>query len=324
MVERHINSYEGIFSNKQLWEYGSDSDPYIRRSIYQLGRVTLTKRRDLIQDNIPFITSHALWKALQIAQGVAALEFLDFLSALLMECPQAWTTTKTGKKKEPPASIFGTFCANGPQAVSADDYWFKVGECIKLLKTMETNQLPTDIKTAQKLINAIKAGTTRKFGTKVVNASAVAWSVLFNTIFSELEILNEEDAGLLIQSYLLPIYLDFIFDETAGKGQAPQEDLVIRSNGLIAAVKSGKKIGELAFNPVWKSMEIRIEKLLLEGEPDNEKARAWVTRWVRLTEGLINVVPVQSSARKLVEDTILTLYIACLRTIGSDAGMSHS
>jgi hypothetical protein len=306
-----------MFSSKQLWEFGSDSDPYIRRSIYHLGRVAISKRKDLFQENIPFITTHALWKALQTAQGVAVLPFLHFFQAILLECPEAWMTTKTGKKSATPVSIFATFCGNGPQAAPADDYWLMVGECINLLKTMEPNQLPTDVKVAQKLIDAVKAGTTRKLGSKVVNASSAAWSVFFKIIYSELNILSEADVDQIIRSYLLPTFLDFVFDDAAGQTKLSQDDIEIRRRGLITAITSGKKVGELAFNPIWGAMEIRIEKLLLEGEEDTDKMTAWISRWARLTEDLLNKVPVQAMARRLVEDTLLTLYVACLRNIGT-------
>ncbi|OJD26972.1 hypothetical protein ACJ73_01642 [Blastomyces percursus] len=84
-----------LITSKSLWSFSCHEDPFVRRSTYDLLRILLSMKSDLIEWKT--ISTCFLSKALPTSQLGSALDFSNVLLILAKEHPQLWTSDYSGK-----------------------------------------------------------------------------------------------------------------------------------------------------------------------------------------------------------------------------------
>ncbi|KAK2810085.1 hypothetical protein FQN50_003279 [Emmonsiellopsis sp. PD_5] len=94
-LEKDSDSMTSLLGNKSLWSFAYHEDPFVRRSVYDLLRTSLSVDGNLLEWKT--ISTCFLSKALSKSQLGSAYDFSDMLLTLTREHPQIWTSDYSGK-----------------------------------------------------------------------------------------------------------------------------------------------------------------------------------------------------------------------------------
>lgn len=122
--------FHGFLNEPQVWNFASNSDPFVRRAVYKLASTATLKQRD--QLDMELMSTSMLVSALSINQTGSALEYVKALALLTAELPTIWTKFYTGSGKKSATKRICHFLRKGSQG-GPSDFWVQMSTLIRHL-----------------------------------------------------------------------------------------------------------------------------------------------------------------------------------------------
>ena len=289
-------SYAQFLGEKTLWAFAFHPDSFLRRVVYRLLLDALGKRPQWIAANLEMVATALVVKASAKPQLGSASAYLEALTALTRQLPEAWTVAKPARKKTPLAQ-FVSFVGQGSQ-LAPPTYWAQVSG---LFAALPKDALAVKDETAKNTIVGILAGI--KAGPEPKSHLMAAWNCYWDVcyLFLELQQPSQSDSGdnSVIRQSLLPVYEGYLW------GSSPNEQHIISKDDTVAAAicASGlMKLDRLSndsasklLSGLWKKMEDAVVDAVKAERRDAAANEAPVKRcgraWAKLVAGVLELRP---------------------------------
>ncbi|KAI9830833.1 MAG: hypothetical protein M1819_005358 [Sarea resinae] len=222
--------YEELLSESKLWDFASYEDAFVRRTIYRLLRVCLTKQRDIVVSNLGTISTSLISKALASDQIGSSYDCSKALAELTVAYPHAWTDAY--KAKKPAETRLRKFLKKGSQA-GPPEFWNNISI---VFSHMPPKVLPHNLSEVGSLLDDFRQGLGRKDEAR--NNLIVAWDSYLNTTWVFLENLNSDEQNNVLEKAVLPMFEEFV-------RPSPEScHWPIGPSGLVLCTKIFKRVSE--------------------------------------------------------------------------------
>ncbi|KAK2792620.1 hypothetical protein FQN52_003125 [Onygenales sp. PD_12] len=299
-LEKDSDSMTNLLGNKSLWSFAYHEDPFVRRSVYDLLRTSLSVDGNLLEWKT--ISTCFLSKALSKSQLGSAYDFSDMLLTLTREHPQIWTSDYSGKVSA--TKRLYQYIKTGSEGANSV-YWENLHLLFKSIPIEIMAPKPVDddtmIQDATNLLEVIHDSLLNREEQR--GNLGDAWGCFVDTAFWMSTLISEKTTcHKFLQSQISPIL----------------EQYVVAQSGNDRWTLQGKFALELCAKSFVRMAELAGKELLLD-------------LWARLSDQLIHAMrissPEKSNGFRDSQDSICAqakrLFALEARILGQISESSH-
>lgn len=304
-------SYAQFLGEKTLWAFAFHADSFLRRVVYKLLLEALGKRPQWIAANLEMVATALVVKASAKPQPGSASAYLEALTALTRQLPEAWTAAKPARKRTPLAQLV-SFVGQGSQ-LAPPAYWTQVSG---LLAVLPKDALAAKDETTKNTIGGILAGIKAEPKSHLMAAWNCYWDVCY--LFLELQP-SQSDSGdnSIIRQSLLPVYEGYLWGSSPNEQHIISKDdtvaAAICASGLVKLDRLSKDCASKVLSGLWKKMEDAVVDAVKAERRDAAANEASVRRcgraWAKLVVGVLELRPPKDGFVRgaLVESSVAIL-----------------
>ena len=320
-----INTF---LDDEKLWKLASDSDSFVRRALYRLLVVALSKYKDTL--DLTIISASVLTSGLHTSQVGSALDFVKAMATLSSEFPEVWTTHYTGTGRKSAEHRLCYFLKKGSQGAPAE-FW---SQLLLLLSRLpgtilvngpaESSISSSDYSSYSSVLTALHEGINNKDETRL-NQSA-AWSTYLDACeLVQLSIADGDGRDHFYRASVLPIlaqYISPVSEELRWTLVGSQQsDLCVRA--CLQSLRGAYQ----AFREEWLKLSAKLAKDLKTSQPEQSKdfsksqdsVATACGRWYRLQKSLLESDSKEVVAPIFSQHTPAEIFSA-LSTLNSRSG----
>ena len=297
-MEKSQTLISEFLSQEKLWQFASDSDGYVRRSLYRLLGTILAHYKNIL--NPSTISATVLVSGLHTAQSGSAYDYAKILALLSLELPDVWTTSYPGSGKKSAEKRLCHFLKKGSQG-GPPDFWSQIAVLLSNLPssilvrpagTESSNNVDGEKDSPTPVLNALHDGLNSKDEPRA-NMLA-AWNAYLTA--SDVVLSSAPDAATrrrILTHSILPILAQYIRPSSDNSqwaiAGAQGQEVVIRACFQAILRDAG------SFEAEWNALSTMIIEDLKTSLPEQAKdyiksqdaISAEAERWYSLQSALL-------------------------------------
>ncbi|CAD6588972.1 MAG: hypothetical protein ASARMPRED_003848 [Alectoria sarmentosa] len=129
-MEKSRTLLNEFLKEEKLWKLASDNDAFVRRALYRLLGMVLTRKKETL--NPSTISASVIVSGLNTTQSGSAFDYAKALALLSVDLPDVWTTYYPGSGKKSAANRLCNFLKKGSQG-GPPDFWSQIAVLISNL-----------------------------------------------------------------------------------------------------------------------------------------------------------------------------------------------
>ena len=301
-MEKSQTLISEFFSQEKLWQFASDSDGYVRRSLYRLLGTILANYKNIL--NPSTISASVLVSGLHTAQSGSAFDYAKILALLSLELPDVWTTYYPGSGKKSAENRLCHFLKKGSQG-GPPDFWSQIAVLLSNLPpsilvrpagTESSNNVDGGNHSPTPVLNALHDGLNSKDEPRA--NMVAAWNAYLTA--SDVVISSVSDAATrrrILSRSVLPILAQYIRPSSDNSrwaiAGAQGQEVAIRACSQAILRDAG------SFEAEWNALSTMIIEDLKTSLPEQAKdyiksqyaISAEAERWYSLQSALLKSSP---------------------------------
>ncbi|KAK2870551.1 hypothetical protein FQN49_003105 [Arthroderma sp. PD_2] len=329
-LDQDSDSIKKLLQSRELWKFSYNDDAFVRRSLYELLQVCLSKDTDYM--NWKIISTCVISKSLGITQRGSASTFSELLLALAKKSPQVWTTDYSAQN--PARKQLLRYIKAGSEGAQPS-YWSDLQRLLQSLPA-EVLEIQGRDEAAMKSISSITQAFHKSIGNRDEARTNLlaAWTAYIKTgLWMSSQIPQDEKRLEFLQSYQFPILEQFI---AAGQEQAswtiddPNAPQVCVE--LFSALS--RVVGKDVTSALWTKLAGLLKEQVLISEPEQSQRYrtsqdficSQASRFFKLGHGVIAKTAGsegQGFVAESIQDNTVSLIEASLRLLESRNGKPY-
>ncbi|KAL9044085.1 MAG: hypothetical protein Q9214_002754, partial [Letrouitia sp. 1 TL-2023] len=327
ILNKQQTSMNNILNQEKVWQLSYHDDPFVRRAIYKLLQILISKVPKSL--DLKIISSCVLASGLHINQVGSTLEYVRALSQLSKFAPDVWTEYYSATGKNTATKRLCQFLKKGSQG-GQSEYWNEVGALLRqipstvLVPSLATSENDVDAKLMT--IDAFHDGIVAKDEPR--SNRIIAWTAYVEYSRNRLyHILSDVERTHLIRIAIVPLFNQYI---------KPTVELtrwtIPTAQQRIICVKVVQHImdSQSIFTDVWQQNSAKVVKDLQISLPEQSKnysksqedLSTTAARWYNI-HSVVSGKDVPGFAISLVKETLLSELKAAVATLRNRNGKPY-
>ena len=273
-LEKSQTLISDFLSQEKLWQFASDSDGYVRRSLYRLLGTILANYKNIL--NPSTISASVLVSGLHTAQSGSAFDYAKILALLSIELPDVWTTYYPGSGKKSAENRLCYFLKKGSQG-GPPEFWSQIAALLSNLPpsiivrpagTESSNNVDGGNHSSTPVLNALHDGLNSKDEPRA--NMVAAWNAYLTA--SDVVISSVPDAATrrrILTHSVLPILAQYIRPSSDNSrwaiAGAQEQEVAIRACSQAILRDAG------AFEAEWNALSTMIIEDIKTSLPEQAK-----------------------------------------------------
>ena len=332
-MQKQQQLYDDFLGQEKVWKLASNSDPFVRRSVYGLLIAALHKQKESL--DVVLISPNILTSSLHINQAGSAFDYAKALSLLTISFPEVWTRHFSGSGKKSATKRLCQFLRKGSLGGPVE-YWFQVSTLL--------SHIPADVLLAQSEEEAVKAlddSSRASFALlEAVHDGLIsrdeprlnqggAWNVYLDICFHFQSILKRpEERYELLKSHVLPLLLQYLrpSQEMSNWTVPSLHQLSLCFRAFEQMVEGAPKLLEEEWHRLSNVVVADVRTSLPEQSKDYDKSQESVMaetgRWYNLQAAILEK-DASDTVKSLLTSTLNTELDAIVATLRARKGKPY-
>ncbi|KAI9756433.1 MAG: hypothetical protein M4579_003855 [Chaenotheca gracillima] len=194
--------YDEILESEKLWAFSLHRDAFLRRNVFKLLGICLTKRKSVVSSNLRIFSTIFVSKGLHEDQVGSARDYSDTLALLTIEHPTVWTDEYTAKRSA--AARLRQFVKKGSQS-GPPDFWNNLS---RIFANVPEAVLPQSAAEVLDFLDSLREGINSKHEIRTNLKSA--WLCYIDTTIRTCLPLPEGDKSGVLGNAVMPLFQQYV------------------------------------------------------------------------------------------------------------------